>query len=584
MRITKLSLTNFRSFKETQTIEFAPVTLLFGPNSVGKSTVLMALFYLQQVLEKGQCNPLRLEALGNKFVGGFKNLVHGRNLSKPIVIKIEYEVGETFGSGYFDYVEDLDLDVRFALDTEIVEYGKRTIELEIAWSDFEHTAYVRKCRYWISDTFLGELDCSSSLRNASISMLNYLHPALIPLSNSEWLEGCSSIADCMHSAVYEKEMMSSNFEKEHLNFKTDDNNSVSSLHQLMNHLRVGFSNIEKYSIFCDGYRLAHVPIGFHGSTGALPKLQAKMKTDWSIDEDKKDFLHLEIDDERYVNELLSECFVRPLDDLLNLLNDSLCIGPLRDIPDVLFQPNPHPEAGDWYNGRAAWDSLSFSNTKNLIIINEWIARKDKLDLGYGIALKTEKKYAEVKVISKEFSYDVLKDQVEHLIPRNTNNTEQIKEVDEVNVINKNILWDLNNKIEVTPAEVGVGVSQLMPLVVATFTQKKGIIACEQPELHVHPRIQVAIGDLLTQANDKVSYLIETHSEHLILRLLRRIRETTDGELPEGIKPVRSSDVSIMYIEPSSEGVAVKKIEIDEDGEFKSRWPQGFFSERREELF
>jgi predicted ATPase len=43
MRITKLSLTNFRSFKETQTIEFAPVTLLFGANSVGKSTVLMGL-------------------------------------------------------------------------------------------------------------------------------------------------------------------------------------------------------------------------------------------------------------------------------------------------------------------------------------------------------------------------------------------------------------------------------------------------------------------------------------------------------------------------------------------------------------
>ena len=68
MRITKLTLTNFRSFKEAQTIEIAPITMLFGPNSVGKSSVLMALFYLQQIIEKGQCNPQRLEALGNKFV------------------------------------------------------------------------------------------------------------------------------------------------------------------------------------------------------------------------------------------------------------------------------------------------------------------------------------------------------------------------------------------------------------------------------------------------------------------------------------------------------------------------------------
>ncbi|MCD1630458.1 AAA family ATPase [Marinobacter shengliensis] len=43
MRITKLKLANFRSFRKEQTIEFAPLTLLFGPNSVGKSTVLMAL-------------------------------------------------------------------------------------------------------------------------------------------------------------------------------------------------------------------------------------------------------------------------------------------------------------------------------------------------------------------------------------------------------------------------------------------------------------------------------------------------------------------------------------------------------------
>ncbi|WP_226024142.1 AAA family ATPase [Pseudomonas aeruginosa] len=57
MRITEIALTNFRSFQVTQSIALAPVTLLFGPNSVGKSSVLMALFYIQQMLEKGQCDP-----------------------------------------------------------------------------------------------------------------------------------------------------------------------------------------------------------------------------------------------------------------------------------------------------------------------------------------------------------------------------------------------------------------------------------------------------------------------------------------------------------------------------------------------
>ena len=134
------------------------------------------------------------------------------------------------------------------------------------------------------------------------------------------------------------------------------------------------------------------------------------------------------------------------------------------------------------------------------------------------------------------------------------------------------------------SEVGVGISQLFPLVIAALEAKQGIIACEQPELHVHPRIQVAIGDLLTQANNKSTFLIETHSEHLILRILRRIRETSDGDLPEGLRPVSVTDVSIVYMEPSAAGVRTRRIEIDRTGEFTSRWPDGFFAERGEELF
>ena len=42
-------------------------------------------------------------------------------------------------------------------------------------------------------------------------------------------------------------------------------------------------------------------------------------------------------------------------------------------------------------------------------------------------------------------------------------------------------------------------------------------------------------------------------------------------------------VSITYLEPTQDGVKARKIELDEEGEFKQRWPQGFFAERREEL-
>lgn len=63
------------------TIDLAPITLMFGPNSAGKSSVFSALFYIQQILEKKQCDPMYIDALNKKYVGGFENLVYKRDLT-----------------------------------------------------------------------------------------------------------------------------------------------------------------------------------------------------------------------------------------------------------------------------------------------------------------------------------------------------------------------------------------------------------------------------------------------------------------------------------------------------------------------
>jgi len=71
---------------------------------------------------------------------------------------------------------------------------------------------------------------------------------------------------------------------------------------------------------------------------------------------------------------------------------------------------------------------------------------------------------------------------------------------------------------------GFGISQLLPFVVQCLASKGQIITIEQPEVHVHPRLQADIGDLLIdsiQEPRKHQFIVETHSEHLILRLQRR---------------------------------------------------------------
>ena len=77
-------------------------------------------------------------------------------------------------------------------------------------------------------------------------------------------------------------------------------------------------------------------------------------------------------------------------------------------------------------------------------------------------------------------------------------------------------------------------------------------------------------------------LIETHSEHLLLRLLRRVRETTEGEQTE--HPLTPDDLSVIYVRSTPEGVEFIPISVTEDGDFEVLWPEGFFDERVEELF
>lgn len=139
---------------------------------------------------------------------------------------------------------------------------------------------------------------------------------------------------------------------------------------------------------------------------------------------------------------------------------------------------------------------------------------------------------------------------------------------------------------VSPFNMGIGFSQMMPLVASAFGSENSLIFIEQPELHVHPALQTELADLFIQSAKERGnrFLIETHSEHLILRVMRRIRETTRNLLPEGKHPIRPEDVAVLYVQPGENGSTVQELRIDEQGRFMDNWPQGFFEERLDEMF
>ena len=145
-----------------------------------------------------------------------------------------------------------------------------------------------------------------------------------------------------------------------------------------------------------------------------------------------------------------------------------------------------------------------------------------------------------------------------------------------------------NALPVRVADVGVGISQILPVVVATLDPgRPGITAIEQPELHLHPRIQVELGDLFaSQAAKGGIFLIETHSEHLLLRFMKRMRQTYDGTLGNGTLQMRPEDIAVYFVEidPDGERTLIREIPLNERGELVEAWPGGFFEEDLREIF
>lgn len=125
-------------------------------------------------------------------------------------------------------------------------------------------------------------------------------------------------------------------------------------------------------------------------------------------------------------------------------------------------------------------------------------------------------------------------------------------------------------------EVGFGITQLLPIITQVMLAIPGdLVIIEQPELHLHPRAQAELTDLfIAMARQGMRFLIETHSEHVLLRLRRRIAETTAGIIPAGSLTAMSADqLRAYFVDRQADGSTVELIDIDQQGKMSS--PPGF---------
>ncbi len=124
------------------------------------------------------------------------------------------------------------------------------------------------------------------------------------------------------------------------------------------------------------------------------------------------------------------------------------------------------------------------------------------------------------------------------------------------------------------ADIGYGISQVLPVLVGGYSlDADSTYLIEEPEIHLHPRAQAELGTFFRDLYYRgINTIVETHSEHLILRMQQYVAQ---GSIPP-------DDIRVLYVYPTSVGKVVKTLRLDDKGRFIDDWPEGFFPERLEE--
>jgi len=302
--------------------------------------------------------------------------------------------------------------------------------------------------------------------------------------------------------------------------------------------------------------------------------------------------------ELHLPPILEEVIVGITADVKKELNKVTYLGPLRAYPSRHVGFTEEHDANWVAGGGAAWD-LTRKNSGIRHKVNDWLGNEKKLSTAYELRIRylltIESVRSKFSELASRATSKWLEDQAKDLIDGFDELEEAIDQIPErleklesvFSDIQELILFDKRTKTSVSHRDVGIGISQVLPVLVTCFASREKIIVMEQPEIHLHPALQSELGDVFIEAalgERRNTLLIETHSEHVLLRVMRRMRETSDGNLPEGIPRVTPEDVCVLFVDPKGTASAVRRMELDSEGQLLDAWPGGFFEEGYRERF
>lgn len=239
---------------------------------------------------------------------------------------------------------------------------------------------------------------------------------------------------------------------------------------------------------------------------------------------------------------------RVVDDLIININESITyVGPLREEPsrryiyenEVLEIGTKGENAAYIYQteqDESIEEHYLFDTAKDSFVFNKKVVLKDALEHWFELM--------NIKGFKPDFQSEIIR------LKMDTNS-------------------DCETKVNI--ADVGFGVSQIFPILLEGLRmQKNGTLILEQPEIHLHPNLQMQMADyFISLALSKKNLIIETHSDHIINRLVRRIVE---GKTPE-----LENLIAIYFVSNTDKGAKLEEVVIDPLRGI-ANWPDGFFDQ------
>jgi hypothetical protein len=543
-KLTHLLLGNFKAFKRTQRIPIRPITLIYGRNNSGKSSIIQALLYAEQVRRTGELTPETILKDGKTVLdGGWSRLVHGRGKDKMIEFGWEWSnPGSAAGlkSGrIWHRVEDngwefkAELNGEEFLDWSVEDWGNPLL-------NNEHPAFVTAVaavQKWFAQEFREHMESD--------------------YASDELRAVLSEIAPRLEAGDFAKGILS----------ELLDGSACLQIDALGLPCRFKYVSPIEYDIGSRFGLSRSVSLGVEATAGFINGCADRgdaLLRDWGLRNDL--YSHVC----NFIAERGSYLLYRWFKDVWrhfdgspnSLMGTTHYLGAVRTRPDRVVFRMPRdlsslskdrhqrfaPQHPDWI--------LQPETVKKA---NRWLKKHQAL------TANIELRYAEMKSRKRRGAATQATSAAE----------------------SASTLWlhDLDRGVDLNFNEAGYGLSQFIPVLLACFAEQDhyadkpvGTLLIEEPEGHVHPALQAEIGTLFADAVARrkrpLAHIIcETHSEHLLLRIMRRIRE---GKLS-------ADKVSVLYVENLGKESIVREMPLNERGELVNDWPGGFFEEGLREL-